>query len=112
MARGGVAQSKITQEITIDGTACVITSLHNKFGWCESVASRHIPHHGFAHGSFVSARALFQLGQSVITDAEQAGQKCGGRAEPDRSWWQSAIVHTALSVAIFNLSIERLAKGP
>jgi len=46
----------------------------------------------------------------VITDAEQAGQKCGGVAEPDRSWWQSAFVQTALSVPIFNLFVERLAK--
>ena len=51
-----------------------------------------------------------QVGQTVITGAEQTGQKLGGWEQPDRSWWQSAFVQTALSVAIFNLFVERLAK--
>jgi len=46
----------------------------------------------------------------VITGAEQAGQKLGGWEQADRSWWQSAFVQSALSAAIFNLSVERLAK--
>ena len=51
-----------------------------------------------------------QVGQTVITGAEQTGQKLGGWEQPDRSWWQSAFVQSALSAAIFNLSVERLAK--
>ena len=67
------------------------------------------PHtsHRFAHGSLASARGLLHLGQAVTTGAERAGQKFGGWGEPDRSWWQSAFVHTARSVAILNLAVER-----